>query len=78
MRLITAFARHQRAALWVLQRAAEGVPPARFVAAAAQLARLQGDTAAWSAVIALVERMVAVTPATIAADDRAAADAAVS
>lgn len=75
LRLIAAFARHQRAASWVLQRAAEGVPPARFVAAAAQLARLQGDTAAWSAIVALVERMVAVTPATIAAGDRAAADA---
>jgi hypothetical protein len=76
LRLAQAFARHQRAALWVLQRAGEGVPPARFVAAAAQLARLQGDTAAWSAVVALVERMVAITPATVAAADAATAAAA--
>jgi len=75
LRLAQAYACHQRAALWVLQRAGEGVPAARFVAAAAQLARQQGDSAAWSAVVALVERMVAVTPASIAAADAVVVDA---
>jgi hypothetical protein len=70
-RLVQAFAGDQRAASWVLQRAADGVAAARFVAAVAQLARQQGDAAAWSAVMALVERMVAVTPASIAAADAA-------
>ncbi|MFN9706122.1 MAG: hypothetical protein ACK595_15035 [Planctomycetota bacterium] len=65
------FAGDQRAASWVLQRAADGVAAARFVAAVAQLARQQGDAAAWSAVVALVERLVAVTPASIAAADAA-------
>ena len=75
-RLVEAFAGDQRAALWVLQRAGDDAAPARFVAAAAQIARQQGDAAAWSAVVALVERMVAVTPSSLADADAAAMDTA--
>lgn len=76
-RLVQAFAGDQRAASWLLQRAADGAQPARFVAAAAQLAKQQGDAAAWSAVTALIERMVAATAADLAADAPGAVAAAV-
>lgn len=49
-----------RAARWVVQRAREGMPPARFVAGAVQVARVCNDAAAWRQVVELVGKMAAV------------------
>lgn len=58
-RAIETFVRDQHAAAWVLDRAIEGVPAARYVAGVVQVARSLNDTAAWTAMVALVERMIA-------------------
>ncbi len=58
LRVVEAFAKDQQAALWVLQRALEGCPPARYVAGAVQVARARDDAATWAATVAIAERMV--------------------
>lgn len=61
LRAVEHFAPRQRAVRWVLERAADGTPPARYVAGAVQLARALDDAPAWTAMIALIERMVQAT-----------------
>jgi len=57
-RAIQTFAKDQRAAEWVLDRALEGVPAPRFVAGIVQVARSLNDGATWAEMAALAERMV--------------------
>lgn len=57
-RAVAHYARDLHAAVWVLQRAVEGVAPARFVAGAVQVARALNDVATWTLVRDLVVRMV--------------------
>lgn len=57
-RAVAHYAKDLHAAVWVLQRAVEGVAPARFVAGAVQVARALNDVATWTAVRDLIERMV--------------------
>jgi hypothetical protein len=47
LRALEAFCGELHAARWVLQRAVEGHPPARWVAGAVQVLRRAGDAAAW-------------------------------
>ena len=47
LRALDAFCGELHAARWVLQRAIEGHPPARWVAGAVQVLRRAGDAAAW-------------------------------
>lgn len=42
---------------WVVQRATEGLPPARYVAGAAQVARALGDEWTWRAVASTIATM---------------------
>lgn len=56
-RAIAAFAREQHAAAWVLDRALDGMPPARFVAGVVQVARALGDAGTWTEMVRLIERM---------------------
>jgi len=78
LRAIEHFATDQHASRWVLQRALEGTPAPRYVAGIVQLLRAMNDTAAWTAAVALIERMVAIpatgraVPATSAFADGAA------
>lgn len=65
LRAIEHFAAHQRAARWVLERAADGTPAARYVAGAVQLARALDDAPAWTAMVALIERMARFTAADV-------------
>ena len=58
-RATAAFAREQRAAHWVLDRALEGMPPARFVAGVVQVVRARHGAGSWAELVALIERMVA-------------------
>lgn len=58
-RAIATFARDQRAARWVLDRALEGVPAPRYVAGVVQVARALNDGASWAEMATLAERMVA-------------------
>jgi hypothetical protein len=67
LRAVEHFALRQHAVKWVLQRAADGVPPARYVAGAVQLARSLHDGDTWAAMAALVERMAATTTPAAAA-----------
>ncbi len=58
LRAIEHFAREHHATRWVLQRAVDGMPPARFVAGAVQVAKARQKGPSWPAVVALIERMV--------------------
>jgi hypothetical protein len=58
-RAVEHFAKSQHASVWVLQRALEGTPPARYVAGIVQLLRRLGSEAAWTDAMAIVERMLA-------------------
>ena len=79
LRAVDHFANDQHATRWVLQRALEGVMPARYVAGVVQLLRAMNDAAAWTAAVALIERLVACTPAQLDAVDKPAfADGAAS
>lgn len=62
LRAVEHFARDQHATVWVLQRALEGTPPARYVAGAVQVARALNDGAAWEATARMVARMLAAEP----------------
>lgn len=73
LRVVEHYARDQHAACWVLQRALEGTPPARYVAGVVQVARALNDGASWQLVVGLVERMIA-THAAVAAPGHAFAD----
>jgi hypothetical protein len=63
LRAVEHYATDQHASRWVLQRALEGTPAPRYVAGVVQLLRAMNDSAAWTAAVALVERMVATTSA---------------
>lgn len=65
LRAVEHFATRQHAALWVLQRAVEGTPPARFVAGVVQVARSLNDAATWAMMGALVECLVRTNGATV-------------
>jgi hypothetical protein len=56
-RAVEHYATDCAAARWVLQRAVDGLPAARFVAGAVQVARLLHDVPTWTAVGALIERL---------------------
>lgn len=58
-RVITTYAGDHRAAQWVLDRALEGVPPARYVAGIVQLARALNDSDTWREMSELATRMAA-------------------
>lgn len=58
LRAVEHFARSQHAAVWVLQRALEGTPPARYVAGVVQVARALGDGATWAKMATLVGAML--------------------
>lgn len=58
LRAVEHFALRQHATQWVLQRAVDGTPPARFVAGAVQVARSLNDAAAWGAMTTLLEQLV--------------------
>lgn len=60
-RLVEHYAKSQHATRWVLERALEGLSPARYVAGAVQVARRLNDATAWPACVAIVQRMVAAT-----------------
>jgi hypothetical protein len=47
----------QHAARWVVQRALEGLAPARYVAGAVQVARALGGPETWTVVAATIVRM---------------------
>ena len=57
-RAIETFATDQRAAEWVLDRALERGPAARYVAGVVQVARSLGDEGSWAVVADCVSRMV--------------------
>lgn len=63
LRAVEHFALRQHATQWVLARAVEGTPAARFVAGAVQVAKSLNDPAAWTAMVGLIERMVEAVPA---------------
>lgn len=58
LRAVEHFVPDHHATRWVLQRALEGVPPARYVAGAVQVARALDDAPTWTAAVELVEQMV--------------------
>lgn len=70
-RAVETFVTGQRAVLWVLDRALDGVPAPRFVAGLVQVARALNDAETWTAVVRLIERMAAAS----GADERFAATA---
>lgn len=59
LRAIECFVPDHHAARWVLQRALDGLPPARYVAGAVQVARALNDSDTWTAVALTIEQMVA-------------------
>jgi hypothetical protein len=63
LRAIDHWARDQHSARWVLQRAIEGMPPARFVAGALQIVRRAGDAVAWQLATDLAARLADATAA---------------
>lgn len=69
-RAVAAAAPDQSAAAWVLDRALDGMPPARFVAGVVQVARRSNDAGTWTEVVRLIERMCA----TVAASPEAASE----
>lgn len=63
LRALETYAKDQHPARWVVQRAIEGVTPARFVAGVVQVARMVGDTTAFTLLGELIGAMLAVSPA---------------
>ena len=61
-RLLQTFASDQRAALWVLDRALDGMPPERFVAATVQVCRECDGIAVWPHMVSLLHQLVSTTP----------------
>lgn len=61
LRAVDHFVVRQPAVQWVLQRVVEGTPAPRYVAGAVQVARGLNDAAAWTAMVALIERLVVTT-----------------
>lgn len=61
LRALDHFVRDHHATRWVLQRVIEGMPPARFVAGAVQIAKAKNDTETWTRIGQLVEQMAKVT-----------------
>lgn len=59
LRAIDHWVADQHATRWVLQRAIEGLPPARFVAGAVQVVRRAGDPQAWQLAVELASAMAA-------------------
>ncbi|MBL8753023.1 MAG: hypothetical protein JNK15_06935 [Planctomycetes bacterium] len=59
-RAIEHYGRRQHAAQWVLNRAAEGLPPQRFVAGVVTVARQVHDAATWPLLATWIERMAAI------------------
>jgi hypothetical protein len=59
-RALEHFGRDQHAARWVLQRALDGMPPARYVAGAVQVARALNDAPTWATMVAVAEAMARV------------------
>lgn len=57
---IDAYAGEQHAASWVLQRAIDGVAPARYVAGLARVASANPAAETWPLVVARIERMAAI------------------
>ncbi|MGE3173482.1 MAG: hypothetical protein AB7O97_12730 [Planctomycetota bacterium] len=57
LRAVDHWARDLHSARWVLQRAIEGMPPARYVAGALQLVRRAGDAAAWAMAAEVAEAL---------------------
>jgi hypothetical protein len=68
LRALDHWARDQHAARWVLQRAIDGLEPARFVAGAVQVVRRAGDAQAWQ-LAAELAAMLAHAPAPAASGD---------
>lgn len=60
LRALDHYGRDQHAARWVLQRAQEGLPPARYVAGAVQVARALNDAPTWATMVAVAEAMARV------------------
>lgn len=58
LRALECFVPDHHAARWVVQRALDGLPPARFVAGAVQVARALNDAQTWTVVVEIVEQMV--------------------
>lgn len=58
LRALECFVPDHHAARWVVQRALDGLPPARFVAGAVQVARALNDAETWGAVTDTIEQMV--------------------
>ncbi len=58
LRAIEHFGHDHHATCWVLQRALEGMPEARYVAGAVQVAGALNDAPTWTAVARLIEQMV--------------------
>ena len=57
-RAVATIVGEQRAALWVLDRALDGVPASRYVAGVVQVARTLNDRRAWTEVVAMARQMV--------------------
>ena len=60
LRAVDHFARDDHGTRWVLQRAIDEMPPARFVAGALQVAKATSDAATWSVVSDLIRQMAAI------------------
>lgn len=60
LRAVEHYGADQHAARWVLQRALDGVPPARYVAGAVQVARALNDVPTWTAMVGVAEAMAKV------------------
>ncbi len=73
LRAVECFVPDHHAARWVLQRAVEELPPARYVAGAVQVARALNDAETWTLVVETIEQMVLADrpqPPRFAAEDR--------
>jgi len=57
-RAVEHYAPGEHAARWVLQRAIDGLPPARYVAGLVTVARLLPDPAVWNGLAGLIAAMV--------------------
>lgn len=64
VRALEHYGRGQHAAVWVLQRVLDGMPPARYVAGAIQVARALPAANTWPIVVSWIERMVALQAST--------------
>jgi hypothetical protein len=60
LRAVEHYGRGQHATVWVLQRVLEGLPPARYVSGAVQVARSLPAATTWPTLVTWIERMVAV------------------